>query len=170
MSTAAGEASAQSSRRGDRDKLVRVLVDERFMIPHEESRTALRAIARQTRSSYARVAQCCQQLGETVRRLLDSDPEFGELTRRARANPTGTSAPIDPALERDLAMISAGEFVDRVREADDDKRGLMLDALLHVSDADVADLIRERVGRLGIAQREKLMQRQADRPRTPGRA
>jgi len=47
--TAGDVISGKTSRRGDRDKLVRILVEERFMVPHEESRRAMRQIMRRKR-------------------------------------------------------------------------------------------------------------------------
>ena len=54
------------SRRGDRGLLVDRVVDDRLMIPDDEHKTALRQIARETESSYARVAVARTTGGWTV--------------------------------------------------------------------------------------------------------
>lgn len=155
--TAGDVISGKTSRRGDRDELVRVLVEERFMVPQEESRRALRQIARDTHSSYARVAQCDKQLGVEVRRTLEADPEFRELHRRIRSDPEGTHTPIDDKSERDLAELSAEEFVRRFRTAHTGKRADMLESFLKLSDSGIYDVVRERVLRMPMRKRELLL-------------
>ncbi len=49
-----------ASRRGDRAELLHVLTEQRLLVPDKDTRASLRGLARQTRSSYARVAQCEQ--------------------------------------------------------------------------------------------------------------
>ena len=155
---AAGDAiSRKASRRGDRDKLVRILVEERFMVPHEESRRAMRQIARETHSSYARVAQCDRQLGAEVRSTLEADPEFRELHRRARSDPDGTCAFIDDEFEHDLAKLSAEEFVRRVCTTHTHKRADMLESFLRLSDSGIYDVVRDRVSRMPVRKRELLL-------------
>jgi len=154
---AADAISRKTSRRGDRDKLVRILVEERFMVPHEESRRALRRIARDTRSSYARVAQCDKQLGRAVRGTLEADPEFHELRRRARGTPDGTDILIDDGLERDLAQASAEEFAARFHSADSSEQARMLNALVELSEGGVFDVLRARVSQLPMHGRERLL-------------
>jgi hypothetical protein len=158
----ANKASRTTSTRGDRGELVRVLVDERLLVPHEDSRRALRQIARDTKSSYARVAECERQLREAVRSMLQGDPEFAELTRRARANHDGTSAAIDGELEDELAVISADEFVRRFREAPTVERARMLDAFLSLPGNDIDDVLRGRVVRLSPTRRERLLRSEDD--------
>ncbi len=159
VSTASHVISGNISTRGDRDKLVRVLVEERFLIPHEESRRALRQIARDTRSSYARVAQCDKQLGEAIRNTLEADPEFHELKRHGLADPDGNKTLIDKGFEQNLAETSADAYAQRFRAADPLGRARMLDAIIALSDRDIDELIRARVSRLPMRQRELLLQR-----------
>jgi hypothetical protein len=153
---AADTISRKTSTRGDRDKLVRILLEERFMIPQEESRRALRQIARDTGSSYARVAQCDKQLGQATKIALDADPEFRELDRRARSAPAGTDLPIDRTLEHYLAGASAQEFVRRLRAAAAPERAAMILALLKLSDSGIFDAIHTRIARLPMQLRERL--------------
>ena len=149
--------SARTSTRGDRDVLIRVLVEERFLIPHQESRRALRQIARDTCSSYARVAQCDKQLSAAVRCTLETDPEFHELQRIARSDPVGGQVGIDDQLESGLADTCAREFLRRFRDSDGSQRGRMLHRLLELSPEDVEELIRTRVSRLPAESRERLL-------------
>lgn len=159
VGTAGRMISGNTSTRGDRDKLVRILVEERFLIPHEESRRALRQIARDTRSSYARVAQCDKQLGEAIRNTLEADPEFHELKRHGLSDPDGNKTLIDKGLEQNLAETSADAYAQRFRTADPLGRARMLDAIIALSDRDIDKLIRARISRLPMRQRELLLQR-----------
>lgn len=154
----AGEAMAKgASTRQDRDKLVRVLISERFLIPQEESRTALRQIARQTQSSYARVAQCDKQLGEAIRRDLEADPEFGALRRHAARDSIGQDAVIDHELDHSMAELSANEFVLRFHNAAAVDQARMLHTLLQMSRCDMDTLVHGSVAGLPSSMREKLL-------------
>jgi hypothetical protein len=154
---AAGEVIARkTSTRGDRDKLVQLLMEERVLVPHEESRAALRLIARRTNSSYARVAQCDRQLHSVIRDLLEADPEFGELRRRARTCPDGVKRPIDGELERDLAFSGADEFLRRFHRASAADKAQMLATLLEMAEGDIEEVIHGHVARLTMHQREVL--------------
>ncbi len=158
VDSAGSMISSKASTRGDREKLVRILVEHRFLIPHEESRRALRQIARDTRSSYARVAQCDKQLGGEIRNTLEADPEFLELKRRGKSDPDGTNTLIDKRLERDLAESSADAYARRFRVADPQSRTRMLDAIIALASQDIDKVIRTSVLRLPMRQRERLLQ------------
>ena len=147
----------QPSRRGDRRQLVRLLVKERFEVPQEQARRALRQIARDTHSSYARVAECDRQLGEAIRRRLEVDPEFQTLREQARRAPTGTSDVIDASFERTLASSSSDAFVARFALAGPDDRTRLLGRLLALPGAPPPDeLLRHHVAALPQASRERL--------------
>lgn len=148
--------SRTTSTRGDRDKLARILAEERLLVPHPESRRPLRQIARETRSSYARVAQCSKLLENEIRQTLQSDPEFLELRHCARADLHGSDLPIDDKLEGRLARASADEFARRFREGGGRQRVSMLDALLDLCGCEIEDVARTGVMRLSIHDREKL--------------
>jgi hypothetical protein len=156
--------SAKPSRRGDLAELVRLLTEERLLIPEEESRRALRQIARDTNSSYARVAQYDRQLCTAVRGALENDPEYPRLMHHARVSPQGASAVVDDDMERDLAAVCAEEFVRRFRDAPARKRASMLDALLQVPCGDMEDLLRQRVSRLSTDRRESLLHTTRETP------
>ncbi len=148
-----------ASTRGDRDELLQVLANERLLVPNEESRRPLRQIARDTQSSYARVAQCGTRLSECVRSLLDRDPEFAELLRRARASAEGLAAPMDGPLERALLEAGAREYTRRFDAANEQDRGAMLYSLLARTRVDMNGLVRRRFRAMGKDDREGLLRR-----------
>ena len=151
-------AAGKTSTRGDRADLVRILTRERFLVPHEEARRSLRQIGRDTRSSYARVAQCDKQIGESIRRTLDDDPEFRELRRRTRTNPLGCEMPIDDEVERALVTASTDEFARRFRCADPQRRARALQTLLETSRGDIESLVRSRFTQLSKPMRDQLLE------------
>jgi hypothetical protein len=155
---AASEAlCARASTRGDRGELVRILAEERFLVPHDEAKRPLRQIARDTKSSYARVAQCDKQLNEAVRTALQADPEFVELKRRSQRDPLGAEVPMDADLERDLARASSEELTRRFHRASPAERGRMLDVLLEIPTGRLNDMIRAHFLHLSPPVREKLL-------------
>lgn len=149
--------SGKASIRGDRDKLVHIVVEERLLVPHEESRRALRQIARETRSSYARVAQCERRLGKTVRQALQGDPEFVELRRVARTDANGIDLPIEDDIERRLAAASADAFVRRFRQADAVERADMFETLAGLIHCDIDGIARAEIPHLSSRDRERLL-------------
>ena len=138
------ELSGRASTRGDRDTLLSVLEHERFLVPQEDQRRALRQIARDTKSSYARVAQCDKRMGELIRQYLESDGEFVALRGRARTSPLGTYDIVDDGFDRELADLCADQFAKRFRDADRATRGTMLAGLLEMSDDELVRVARDR--------------------------
>jgi hypothetical protein len=149
--------SSRASTRGDRERLVRALVEERFLVPEESSRRPLRHIARDTRSSYGRVADCDRQLNEEIRRTLEADPEFHALQKLSKADPVGGQLSIDENLERRLAGITAAEFTRRFAAAKRDVRASMLQSLLELSPGDLEEIVQTRVATLPTDARERLL-------------
>lgn len=149
--------SSRASRRGDRGRLVRALIEERFLIPDEGSRQPLRRIARDTRSSYGRVADCDKQLHDEIRRTLEADPEFHALQRISKSDPVGGDLPIDPDLDRELAGTTAAEFTRRFAVAQGDERARMLQHLLEFSPRDLENIVQRRVAALPPEARERLV-------------
>lgn len=125
----------RSTARGDRPELLDTLIRERWLIPAEESRMALREIARRTRSSFARVVQCDHRLADTVRHLLSADPEFNRLVQWAKTDPRGIEAGLTPALRGELAEIGAAAFLARFKAMPAAERATWLCRLLAQSDA-----------------------------------
>lgn len=161
-----GEMSQSNSTRGDRDKLVGILVKERFMIPSEESKRALRQIARDTGSSYARVAQCEKQFATRVRSILEGDPEFRALRKYSRADPDAGELPVDVEVEKSLAAACAEELADRYRKADPDRQSQLLHEVLKAGLADVDEMVHEQTRRLPCDVRERLLRETSDERRS----
>ena len=159
----------RASVRGDREALLRIVARERLLVPNEESRRPLRQIARETKSSYARVAQCSTQLADEVKAALAGDPEFGELLRQARDHADGFAAPIDKRTECALTEAGARAFGRRFEHADGEVRGRLVYALMRRMDFDAVGFVRDGFGRLDRAQREQLLRDPIDRDdsRTP---
>lgn len=158
VNRARSELSQRASTRGDRDALLDVLVCERFLIPQEEDRRPLRQIARDTKSSYARVAQCDKRMGELIRQFLEEDAEFETLRSSARNSPLGTGDAVDAALEQELAGACADQFTARLRNADPATRGAMLASLLNLSGEELDNLVRERFRTAGPEDRARMME------------
>ena len=152
----------KGSARGDRDKLVHILIEDRLLVPQPESRTALRQIARDTRSSFGRVAKCEKQLTVAVRNMLEDDPEFRELNRQAKSTPHGPDLQLDAKLERTLADSSARAFVARLTSATNGDRAKLLYALLVRSGVDIAALAQSHAHTLGPESRERLLRETCD--------
>lgn len=157
-----------ASKRGDRDELLKVLANERLLVPNEESRRPLRQIARETRSSYARVAQCSSQLTDKVKSLLDQDPELAELLRRVHANEEGLASPIDSRIECALVEAGAREYARRFESAGDRDRSTMFYSLFARTPADMRDLVRRRFREMSKEDRERLLRASAYRDDAQG--
>lgn len=166
----AGEiVSRQAAARDDRGMLVQLLLRERVMVPHEEDRRALRQIARETNSSYSRVAGCEKRLQEAIRARLDADPEYHELRRWARSVAAGTSLVVDAEIENALSRATAEGIARHYRDGSAARRGELLLRLVEEDPAAVDELIHERVKNLDPAQREALHGEHAPEQRHPGR-
>jgi len=153
----------RSSVRGDREALLRILVRERLLVPDEDARRSLRQIARETRSSYARVAQSHAQLVEEVKSVLSRDAEFDELLRRARTESDGFATRIDAAVEAALAEAGARSFGRRFARATTEGRGRLIYSLMRRMNLDIDNFVRDGFGRLNPAQREQLLNDSGER-------
>lgn len=153
------EMAGRATRRRDRAALIDALVDERLLIPQEDRRTALREIARRTRSSYARVADCDKRLRESVAERLRHDPEYAHLQRCARRSVDSQRTVIDPKLEAALRRLSAAELVRRFTEGDGASRGRVASALFQERAEQVRDLLSQCLTDLNAAARERILQR-----------
>jgi Sigma-70 region 2 len=147
----------RSSARGDRKKLAEMIAEERLLIPEETHRRALRQIARDTGSSYARVSDCERRMMERAREMLVGDPEFGALTRRAKATEAGVAAGLDDVIERELADASASEFVRRFEVSARSERAAMLERLIDGSSDGFSSIVERQVAKMNASQRETLL-------------
>jgi hypothetical protein len=139
---------------------------ERFLIPHDESKRPMRQIARDTSSSYARVAQCDKQIRVVLRDMLGDDPEFGVLYRRARVDPDGADVDVDDQMEWELAQVSANTYADRLRRADPLERAGLLREWETLAKRDIGEMTRSGVLSLSSRDRERLLRRRADKVTT----
>ncbi len=154
---AAYALSKKATRRGDRQALVAALVDQRYRMPDESRRTPMRQIARQTHSSYARVADCDRQIKRRIRGKLEADPEFKALVRRKQAAPDGAELPIDEPMEGELRRTCAEEFLRRYQDAPVCERACLLATFLEVSRPHLDEIIRIGVAALSPDRREELL-------------
>ena len=127
---AAEESKRARPARSDRAQLVDCLVEQRLLVPEAEARASLHSLARQTRSSYARVAQCEKRILDRVRAELTDDAETQRLREEARRNAEGMETPIDARLEAELEQARIDAFVARLRGASPERRGTVLLALI----------------------------------------
>ncbi len=149
--------SVRAAARDDRPELIHRLVEERLLVPRTEARKALRRIARETGSSYARVADYEKKMIDMVRESLSADPEFVELRERSRHNPVGVLLELDDHTEADLAKASAAEFVRRFESADRSERSAMIEQLLDASPAGVKDVLANQIAGLPPEIREQIL-------------
>lgn len=156
---AADEASRSVSARGDRGSLVRVLTEERLLVPDEDSRRPLRQIARDTDSSFSRVTACEQRLHELIRRVLEHDPEYRALRACAKDDESGMQRPMDEEIERRIMDAGAEELLRRLRDGDDAGRADVVRSLLEAPRDDITSALREGFRRLSPEVREKLLHR-----------
>lgn len=154
---AADTINRRTSTRGDRDELVRWITRERFLIPQQESRRALRQIARDTKSSYARVAQCDKLMAQIVKNFLEEDPEFHELQKCRRGDEDGVERFIDPEMEVRLRHACIDEYIKRYHKADREVQATMLHAVMGAAGGNVEAMIHQLFTDLSSRDREQLL-------------
>jgi len=147
----------QPSTRGDRAELVDRILDERLLIPQAETRHTLRRLARDTQSSYARVAQCEKQIKDLVRTALRADPEFVALEQLAREQRHGCESLFDDAAAQRLQSASMHEFMRRYQRADRTNRARMLHDVLRLSQAHTARILSTCFSRLSPRVRARVL-------------
>ncbi len=157
LQNAAEETSASHSVRGDRDQLVSLLVNERLTIPEEDHRRALRQIARDTRSSFARVSQTDDALISRTRQQLDDDPEFRHLYNQVRTRPDGCNAAIDDRMESELVSATIAEVASKFRSAAPAARADILSSLLSLDEEQIAALTHDRIAHMTAHERESFV-------------
>jgi hypothetical protein len=159
--------AARPLARDNHERIVRALVDGRYLIPSDECKRPLREIARGAGCSIMRVARCDRELHIALKRLLTSDPELATLRRIARTHPMGVAAVIDPALERELARSAGVEFASRVRRSAPSRRAAAMRDLLLEADVDLEKWTPRVFQKLPPAARERLLLERVGR-RVPG--
>ncbi|RJP39830.1 MAG: hypothetical protein C4547_03140 [Phycisphaerales bacterium] len=154
-------ATALKRARGakaDRAALIDVLMEERALVAEPHERTPLRQIARQTASSYARVAQTDKQIRDGLRAALEGDPEFSMLATLVRERDEAADVPLDAEVERRLADAVGEAFLARFEAADAPARDALAYRLLAAHcGGDFARFIRATFRRLDPVAREMLL-------------
>ncbi len=158
VGAAAEVLSAQPSTRGDRAELVRCLVRERLLVPQPEEKRAMRQIARDTRSSYARVAQCEKQLTTLVGQILEADPEYHVLRDISHKEPDGCDFPVDNHVEAQLRTAGTDEFLHRYRGADSGTRAHLLHRVLKLAQARTERILLGCFAKLSNRTRARILQ------------
>jgi len=138
----------QKTTRGDRRLLIETIIEHRMLIPDKENKTALRQIARNTQSSYGRVAQCEKQFNKMVREVLDADPEFLAMKRYAKTTPLGLDNPVDEALNESLRQASSEEMLRRYRKADPAGKASLLWRVMESNSEQTERMLHDRFTQL----------------------
>ncbi len=138
-------ASANPGRRGDRRRLVECLVEGRLLVPDDERKTPLREIARETRSSYSRVAGCEKKLAVEIGETLSRDPEYRRLKETARRSRDGFQATIDNC-SSDAYL--GGRFEDALGSLPQPRAGNLLWRVVELTGGQPRLLLSRMFGRL----------------------
>ena len=168
LDRAKSDVSLGISPRGDRGQLVNLLLEQRWRIPDSRHKTALREIARRTKSSIARVIQCDKRLARFAKEALEHDPEFDTLRRLIKTMPDGADSAVDCQVEGQLAQSSAKEFERRFSQACAADRERLLRLWRRFTRFDLDALMSDTVRRLPPKARERLWR--ASQPRRAAKA
>ena len=145
------------AKRCDNRPIIRLLVEGRFMVPEPGMRVPLRQIARQVGASLGRVATCNQQMRDTIRHLLEADPEFAVLMRHARRSPSGMATAVDASLQEALARACARHMRRRFLEAPPTVQGQIMCRLIQAYTASPAVWVVRQYIRLDRTKRVEIM-------------
>ncbi|MCP4593397.1 MAG: hypothetical protein GY842_21890 [bacterium] len=140
--------SASSKGRPDRAVLARTLVDQRLMVPEEGFRATLRQVARDTGSSYGRVAACEALLTGRIKRILDADVEFGYLRRMAAQRREGLNAVVDRGVREGLRSMVSESIMRQFTQVSRALRSEILLEVVERSGERVERVLRRGVDRL----------------------
>ena len=154
---AAASLAQRSCGRDDRARLVDLLLRERFLVPERTARRPLRAIARDTASSYGRVTDAERRIRDLVRGQLESDPEFRLLQSLRRDSAEGADQVVDGSLDEQLRETSTEEFLRRFRTADMPSRGTLIAALVRCGGEGIDEWARDRFFGLPEQDRERVL-------------
>lgn len=159
VESATTSMSAAAGADRDRRRLVRLIAADRLLVPDENSRTSLRAIAGKARSSFGRVVECERRLASAIKAALEADPEFVRLRQLAAGDVAGAALVVDRDVDRELAHTVADAFVVRFRAAGRKDRGRMIAELLDVRGGELVPWIRERFSMMPDEKRELVVRR-----------
>ena len=145
------------TQRDDRSELIDRVARDRLSVPEETERVALRQIARETGSSYARVVHAEKRLLEHMRAALSTDAELAQLRAEARRNTEGMDAPMDPQTRLRVSMAGAGGFERLFSTWPASRRGAALMDLLVRCGENVEHLVRSLFSRLASDERTEFV-------------
>jgi hypothetical protein len=117
----------------------------------------LRRIARETGSSYARIAQCQKRILDHVRARLAADAETRHLQAAAAHSPEGMDTPIDHRLNTELEQIRIDDFIARFNAAAPGRRGSVLLELLKAADTPAEAVVRSLAGSIPPERRARFL-------------
>jgi DNA-directed RNA polymerase specialized sigma24 family protein len=160
---AAEEVVAAGGKRRRDDGLAGRLVEERLLIARDDVRVPLRQIARDTGSSYARVAYTEKRLLDAVRSRLVDDPEMSFLRSESRRSVEGVESPLDAGATNRLQDVLADGFMEVFESASPGDRGMMLVSVLEELGVDVRSAVRMLLGRLSWEATSELLDATAER-------
>ncbi len=143
--------------RPDRALVVHRVVEERLLVPEPAARVSLRRLARETRSSYARIAQCEKRLLALVRAELVDDAETLRLRAEADGNPQGMDTPIDRALDDELEQLRIDRFVASFDGAPPKRQAALLLDSMKAAGTCVQTVARQLAASLPPQRRAKLL-------------
>ncbi len=155
-STVANMRSSKTAR-VDRDKLAQLIIDERLLIPEESARHSLRVIARQTNSSYARVAQCEKKIVQQARQALSADPVTQFIRDKAKTSPNGLDTPMGDRVRHELAQQQVQHFREQFRSADAAAKSRFMLALVERSADSAESFVCNLFARMSDEQRTQLL-------------
>ena len=130
------------------------------MIPDDEHKTALRQIARETESSYARVADCEKRLVAEIARLLECDREFQRLRARARNSDDGLATRLDEISSDEQLAFRLQDALSALPAAE---AAGALWRVLELTGGDPGVLLGRLFARLGTEQKETVCAQLEDR-------
>jgi len=157
----AGRLQRTRPARADRAEVVRRIVEQRLLIPEPDARVALRAIARETGSSYARIAECEKRIVDRVRAELADDAETQLLRAEAARRAEGLTAPLEPGLEVLLEGACVDAFVARLKAAPVERQATLLLSLIAAAGASLEDVARRLLGEMTRERRARVLERVA---------
>ncbi len=153
----AGDIVADSkTTRNDKSALIRILIEQRLLIPEEEEKRSLRQIARDTASSPARVSQCERRVIKVTGELLQTDPEFRVLDRWMRTVGPATRL-IEIQVQNEIHGECASQLVELYSCADSLRRAEILDVILEATRNDIELVILNHLLTIEADARERVL-------------
>jgi Sigma-70 region 2 len=148
---------ARRAKGKDRTELVDRIVADRLDVPSEEYRSGLRALARETRTSFARTQWAERFLTGRVRETLENDAEYGWLRDEAVRHPNGLATPVDDEMESRLAMVVEREVRRRARRLPADGKSRVLRRLIDEDGGRFDEVLDSVMSRMDAREKRTLL-------------